>query len=534
MLTKNLGALAGKHANLLLEFHQGIEKEGLRVLGDLSASLSPHAQGLGHKLTHPHITTDYAENLLEFVTPVFKNNQELLDFLNDLQTFTLRNMSPEELIWASSMPCLLPDEKQIPIANFGASNVGRLKSLYREGLGNRYGRSMQSIAGMHFNYSLSRDLIKTLNEELCPEMPLKEFTDHIYFKLIRNFRRHSWLLSYLFGASPVVDENFLKGKKHQLSRLGKETFGKEYGTSLRMGGLGYTSAAQDEIAVCYNRLDTYVSTLESARKRSYPAYEKIGVKVDGVYRQLNANLLQIDNEFYSTLRPKRTAKSGESALQALYQSGVEYIEVRLLDLNPFAPTGISDEGIKFLQLFLTFCLLEESPVIGAEECEIINQNFDLVVNEGRNPKTLLTLLGRDSSNHDSNKKKESITVREYAQLLLEKMDLLLDSSKELKAYYREGLEAQLAKTRNTNKLLSEMVLNSVSDSTSFAQATYELASKHKDYLLGREFGQAKKEEMEKVAKESFGAEEAIRKSDQVDFDSFLKNYFESINIEEYK
>lgn len=521
MFTKDLSHLAAENAQYLLEFHQGIEKEGLRALEDMSSSLRPHAVGLGHKLTHPYITTDYAENLLEFVTPVFLSNERLLNFVRDIQAYAFEEIADDEYIWPSSMPCLLPDEESIPIADFGSSNTGRLKSLYRIGLGHRYGRSMQSIAGMHFNFSLSRALIEKLNLELCPELPLKDFTDQIYFKLIRNFRRHSWLLSYLFGASPVVDENFLRGKKHTLSKVGKDTYGKEYATSLRMGGLGYTSAAQNDISVCYNRLNTYVSTLESARKRSYPAYEKIGVKVDGSYRQLNSNLLQIDNEFYSTLRPKRTAKSGESALQALHQHGVEYVEVRLLDLNPFVAEGISDEGVKFLQLFLTFCLLEESPFIEQEECARINENFDTVVNEGRDPNALL----KDGE--------RAVTVREASQDLLERMQELINSAPDLKTYYQDGLSAQMKKTEDANNLLSSKVMSSINSTTSFVQATHRLAKQHKAELLGRTLSDKERATLRTLAQSSLRQEEELSQSEKSDFDSFLKNYFDKINIEEY-
>ena len=521
MLTMDLVSFAGENADYLLEFHQGVEKEGLRAGQDMRASTSAHPAGLGHKLTHPYITTDYAENLLEFVTPVFSSNGELLRFLRSIQTYALEKVGPNELIWPSSMPCLLPNEPEIPIADFGASHTGRLKSLYREGLGHRYGRSMQSIAGMHFNFSLSRELLKKLNGEIAPELSLKDFTDQIYFKLIRNFRRHSWLLSYLFGASPVVDENFLRDKKHNLTKLGKNTWGKEFATSLRMGGLGYTSAAQNEIAVCYNRLKTYVSTLESARKRSYPPYERIGVKVGGDYRQLNSNLLQIDNEFYSPLRPKRTARSGESALQALHQHGVEYIEVRLLDLNPFQAEGIGEEAIRFLQLFLAFCLLEESPVIGDDECEEIERNFDLVVNEGRSPKTLLTIKG------------QRIAPAEAAQELMARMEALAASSSSLSGYYRDSLEKQAQKIRKPELLLSSRVLESVSENVSFAESTLRLAQKHKEELLRTSIPEAERIKLDALAVGSYRQEQELARESKGSFDEFLKNYFEKINIEEY-
>lgn len=521
MIISNLKHLAGEKAGRLLEFHQGIEKEGLRALENMTTSQRPHHKALGHKLSHPYITTDYAENLLEFVTPVFASNERLLNFISDIQSYSLKMMDQDETIWPSSMPCILPSDEQIPIADFGKSNVGKIKSLYRVGLGYRYGRSMQSIAGMHFNLSFSRDLIKELHSEIGEDLSPRDFTNQIYFKMIRNFRRSSWLLSYLFGASPVVDESFLRGKKHTLQKLGKDTWGREYATSLRMGGLGYTSEAQKDISVCYNKVDTYVATLEAARKRSYPAYEKIGVKVDGVYRQLNSNLLQIDNEFYSPLRPKRTARSGESALQALHQGGVEYIEVRLLDLNPFASEGISEEGIKFLQLFLTYCLLEESPVIESSECEVIENNFNTVVNDGRNPNAKLNIEGKDYS------------VVEAATKILENIQDLVNHSQDFKNYYQDGLDAQWNKLKDPSNTLSSKVLEMVSEAQSFVEGTSKLANSYKEELVERKIPEKEMATLIALAKSSLRQEDEMVAADTLDFDTFLREYFDKINIKEF-
>ncbi|MEX0798448.1 MAG: glutamate--cysteine ligase [Bacteriovoracaceae bacterium] len=521
IIEENLLWLVEENADYLLELHQGIEKEGLRVLDNGSISLRPHPAALGHKLSHPYVTTDYAENLLEFVTPVFTDNEGLLNFLKDIQTYALNVLEKDESVWPASMPSLLPEEKDIPVAYFGESNTGKLKTLYREGLSHRYGKAMQSIAGMHYNFSLSRKFVEKLPKQMNLNVDPRKFTDDIYFKLIRNFRRYSWLVSYLFGASPAVDESFLKGKEHTLQKLGKNTYGREFATSLRMGGLGYTSAAQNEIAVCYNQLPTYISTLEKARKRPYPPYEKLGVKVDGEYRQLNSNLLQIDNEFYSTLRPKRTARSGESALQALHQHGVEYIEVRLLDLNPFEACGISEEDMRFLQLFLTFCLIEESRAVSDAECDQILQNFETVVNEGRNPKARLR------------RGESSLSVKNFSLELLEKMEALLDAHPKLKSYYESSLKAQLEKINKPEKLLAARVLEGIGPDVSFVDSTFSLAQKHKKELLGRQLGGELRQTLDALAQSSLRQERELSKSDREDFDVFLKKYFDKIKIEEY-
>lgn len=518
IITENLLSKAKENSDDLLEFHQGVEKEGLRVGEDKYASKKAHSDKLGHKLTHPYITTDYAENLLEFVSPVFTNNKELLDFIADIQAFALKHMG-SEYIWPASMPCYLAGDKEIPIASFGESNVGKLKTLYRMGLGYRYGRSMQSIAGMHFNFSISRSLISKLHQELASEVELVEFTNAMYFKMIRNFRRHSWLLLYLFGSSPVIDEKFLEGKIHALDKLGKDTYGKKYATSLRMGGLGYTSTAQEDISVCYNQLDTYVKTLESARKRPFAPYEKIGVKVGDEYRQLNANLLQIDNEFYSPLRPKRTARSGESALQALHAHGVEYIEVRLLDLNPFAAEGINEEEVKFLQAFLTYCMLDESPEISSKECDEITNNFKLVVEDGRNPEAKLS-FGDDQ-----------VLVHTAAKQLLESIDKFISGDEKLSSYYGDGVKEQIAKVENPEELLSARVLSLIDENTSFVDAMFELAKKHKDELLKRPL--EREDAWLELVEKSHVEEKEIVGQDADNFDNFLTKYFEKINIKDY-
>ena len=141
-----------ENPELVSNIRQGVERECLRSLTDGAASLEPHAKALGSKLTHPFITTDYAENLLEYIGGVHSSTDKLLEELEALHAYTVEN-SNGEILWPSSMPCLLPEEDKIPIACYGKSNTGKLKSLYRLGLGHRYGRSMQSIAGVHYNFS---------------------------------------------------------------------------------------------------------------------------------------------------------------------------------------------------------------------------------------------------------------------------------------------------------------------------------------------------------------------------------------------
>jgi glutamate--cysteine ligase len=346
---------------------RGLEKESLRALADGSVALTPHPVALGAALTHPHITTDFSESQVELITGVHAGVQPCLDELVQVQKFTLGAIG-DEMLWVSSMPCCLPPDDAIPVGQYGSSNVGRSKSVYRMGLGYRYGRRMQTISGIHYNWSL-------------PDVSSEQ-----YFALIRNFRRHAFLLLYLFGASPAVCSTFVSGRQHQLQPLSDNTMYLPYATSLRMGRLGYQSDAQASLSVSYNGLLGYANSLQDALTRPYPPYESIGVRgPDGHYRQLATSLLQIENEFYGTIRPKRVIFPGERPLHALRERGVEYVEVRLMDLDPFEPVGISAQTMRFLDVFLLQCLLTESPSDTPEEIAAMARNQNRVAERGREP-----------------------------------------------------------------------------------------------------------------------------------------------------
>jgi len=371
---------------------RGIEKEGLRVDPAGHIARTPHPAALGSKLTHPHITTDYSEALLEYITPVYSRPQDALDFLADLHRFSYRRLG-DELIWPASMPSRLDGNDSVDIADFGRSNVGIMKHVYRKGLDVRYGRIMQSIAGIHYNVSLPDDLWERLRElEGAQATSMKDFRSARYFGLIRNFRRHSWLLLYLFGASPALDRSFLSGREvpSWLQAHGRETLVSEFATSLRMSDLGYQNKVQAQIKICFNSLSNFVTTLRHAISTPWPDYQALGVHENGEWRQLNANILQIENEYYSDIRPKRVTRHDETPSQALESRGVEYIEVRCLDLDPFEPLGIDDTQIRFLDTFLMWCLLAESPWIPDEECDRLDDNRRLVVERGRDPELRLT------------------------------------------------------------------------------------------------------------------------------------------------
>ena len=377
LLRDRIAALAPAR---LQAMRRGVEKESLRALPGGGLALTPHPAALGSPLTHPHITTDFSESQVELVTGAHKDPQAVLAELTALHQFTYRSLQAlgDEMLWVSSMPCGLPTDETIPLGRYGSSNVGRAKSVYRMGLGHRYGRRMQTISGIHYNWSLP------------------DVTSEQYFGLIRNFRRHAFLLLYLFGASPALCSTFVAGRDHQLQPLGDGSMYMPHGTSLRMGRLGYQSDAQSTLAVSYNSLDGYGASLQDALTRPYPAYETVGIRnPGGDYNQLATSLLQIENEFYGTIRPKRVIFSGERPLHALRERGVEYVEVRLLDLDPFVPVGITAQTMRFIDVFLLHCLLSDSPPDTPQEITELAHNQHRTAASGREPGLRLERAGRE-------------------------------------------------------------------------------------------------------------------------------------------
>ncbi|MEP6996480.1 MAG: glutamate--cysteine ligase [Betaproteobacteria bacterium] len=357
---------------VLSALRRGIEKESLRVRPDGMLATTPHPARLGSALTHPFVTTDFSESQVELITGVHTSAQSCLDELTEIHQVVYRAIG-DELLWAASMPCRLPADDAIPLGRYGTSNVGRAKTVYRMGLSHRYGRRMQTISGIHYNFSL----------------PDARSNDD-YFALIRNFRRNAWLLLYLFGASPAVCSSFVAGRAHELQRLSDDTLYLPYATSLRMGRLGYQSDAQSSLAVSYNNLKSYAASLQEALTKPYPAYEAIGIRDGDDYRQLGTTLLQIENEFYGTIRPKRVINPGERPLHALRDRGVEYVEVRLMDLDPFYSIGITASTVRMLDVFLLHCALTASPPDTAQELTAIVGNKQRVASRGREPGLRLT------------------------------------------------------------------------------------------------------------------------------------------------
>ena len=485
----------------LAGIRRGIEKEGLRVLPTGDLALTPHPAALGSALTHPHITTDYSESQIELVTGAHRGVQQCLDELTEIHQFALRTLHEQgnEMLWVSSMPCRLPTDETIPLARYGSSNVGRAKSVYRMGLGHRYGRRMQTICGIHYNWSMPG------------------VTSEQYFALIRNFRRNAFVLLYLFGASPALCPCFAQGRPHALQRLSDQALYLPHATSLRMGRLGYQSDAQATLAVSYNGLDGYADSLHEALTQPYPAYEAVGIRnPGGDYNQLGTSLLQIENEFYGTIRPKRTVRTGERPLHALRERGVEYVEVRLMDLDPFVPVGITAPTMRLLDVFLLHCLLSDSPPDTPAEIAELKQNQHLTAERGREPGLHLSRNG------------QSVLLTEWGAEVLaacEPLAAALEATHETDDYSAALRDAR-ALMSAPERTPSARVLDSIvqSHQHSFEAFARQQSMAARDALLALPWTAEPQAHYVTMADESIVVQKAIEAADMLPFEDWREQY----------
>jgi len=518
-LTRRLALLDDDaHRGLLGQGLRGIERETLRVDPRGQLARTPHPAQLGAALTHPQITTDYAEALLEFITPAEHDIGLALHRLDATHRFAYSKLG-DEMLWSSSMPGELPSEEDIEIGWYGSSNIGMLKHVYRRGLALRYGKAMQCIAGIHYNYSLPEQLWKLiLASDGIPEErrnALRDFQSESYIATIRNFRRYAWLLMYLFGASPALTTSFLRGRAHNLDTLSDDTLFLPYATSLRMSDLGYQNDAQSGLRPHENSLESYVTSLMDAVNRPYEPYAALGTKRDGEWIQLSTNVLQIENEYYSTIRPKRVIRTGERPVQALCNRGVQYIEVRCLDVDPFEPIGISIETGRFLDAFLLFCALDESPLISAAEGQVHARNFARTVKEGRRPDLTLTRDG------------EEVLLSTWADELLERirpLARLLDEEHNESGVHEASLAQQKAKVADPDKTPSARVLAEVKALGSAAAFGLRQSELHAAYFRDSPLMPAEEAVFEEMAAASLAEQAIVEQQDTGSFDDFVAAY----------
>jgi glutamate--cysteine ligase len=507
---------AGRHADALRQGLRGIERESLRVTRAGKLAMTPHPRALGSALAHSLITTDYSEALVELITPAETDAARTLEALDVLHRFVYAHLG-DELLWNDSMPCELPPDDQIPIGWYGTSNIGMLKHVYRRGLALRYGRTMQCIAGIHYNYSLHEDVWRAWHAlDADHSLSPVDFQSERYLALIRNFRRTSWLLMYLFGASPALDARFVRGKQHTLETFDSDTFYLPYATSLRMSDLGYTNnPAQSALLPSYDNLDAYLDVLAKAVSQPYPPYEAIGTQRNGEWVQINTNVLQIENEFYSTIRPKRITHSGERPLHALASRGVQYIEVRCLDIDPFEPAGISLETARFLDAYLLYCALEDSPLLPHDANAEANDNFSRVSKEGRRPGLTLAREGRDVPMADW-----GVELLDRIEPVAKTLDALNGTGEHMRA-----LSVQRARLADVSLTPSARVLRTMREKNQgFDAFALDISRQHAEYFRSRPLDEARAREMEELAAKSLADQAAIERDEAGSFDAFVAAY----------
>ena len=512
LLDSRLGWLRdGDNASRLRRGLRGLEKESLRVDRRGYLAYTPHPHNLGSALTHPYLTTDYSEALLELVTPAYPSTWETLQFLCDLHTFVAERLE-EELLWAQSMPCRIGSG--VPIAVYGSSNLGRMKSVYRRGLGFRYGRSMQTISGVHFNYSLPLEFWTPYRQREKSALDLKDFISDRYMGAIRNYRRLAWLLIYLYGASPALCKSFQAQRQGVLDELDADTWYAPFGTSLRMSDIGYRNRSQAELQISVNSLDDYLADMVAAVTTPHPRYDAVGVWVDGDYRQLNSNTLQIEAEYYSSIRPKPSAGSVHRPTVALREEGVAYLEVRTLDCNMMDPVGVNQVQLRFVEALLIHCLLTESPRIDSAERAEIDARDLLVAREGRRPGLELPRGGR------------TVELNRWAREELERVREIAAMLDEDREGYVDAVDAQLGAVADSGLTPSAKILNHLRDEgASFFEMALEASRSHHRYFGALRLSAGKRAWLEKLASESQTEQERLEAGSSQPFSDYLRDHF---------
>ena len=498
----------------------GVEKESLRINGAGTLAYTPHPVALGAALTHPHITTDYSEMLLEMIVPPQIDNAAAITMLNDLHSYVHQHID-QELLWSNSMPCVTKDGTAIPLAQYGTSNIGRMKTIYRAGLGHRYGRSMQTIAGVHFNYSFSPDIWSCLAAACKRSTSIKTMRTEFSMGVIRNLMRASWLITYLFGASPAVGKDFVKPTQN-LKVFDKHSLYGPYATSLRMGDIGYQNNVEAKIGITpsYNSLEEYIASLRHAVTTPCLQYQKIGVRVNGEYRQLNANILQTENEHYATVRPKCGVRENEMRLLGLHRAGVEYIELRVLDLNAFSPVGINVQQLDFLEALFWLALLEPSPPLTRHDQKRIQHNEMLVAHQGRRPGLQLV---------DTNTERNLAVWGHSVCQALQPVVALLDGARGGNRYHA-ALAACERLFDDPEATASAQVLDEMRcNHESFVDMTLRKSHEFHQHFLARQLPQQQLRAWQRMSEASLVDQQTLEQHEMLPLDDFIVRYFAQLD-----
>lgn len=503
----------------------GLEREGLRINPDGRLNQEPHSPLLGSAMMNASITTDFAENLLEFVTQPHNNVIDTLNELDKITHFTLYKLQNQR-IWPASMPAKIQNENDIPIGQYGHSNQGKIKHLYRKGLSLRYGKMMQAIAGIHYNFSLTPqamtayftafNLNHSSNSTTVTDhdtAALQAFQSERYLNLARNVNRFGFIIPYLFGASPAVSKCFFKDAPSFLTPINHEDLGLPFATSLRLSDIGYSNT-KCQFFVSSNSLENYIRDLNKAIITPCPDFTKLGVIKDGEHLQLNDHILQIENEYYTSIRPKQVLQGDERPLCALKKRGILYVELRSLDVNPFVGVGVDLNTMHFIQAFLTLCLLLDADPLGRDEAKICAQNLKKVAQTGRDLKTKITLFDNELD-------------LDHAMHFV--LNLIKPIAAELGTEYERALEDAITKVNDPNLTPSAQVLHAMQ---SYNQTHHEmmnaLALKHTEMYLKIKPDHKDLHHYDTQAKVSLQKQHEIESLPQINFEVYLQNYLKKV------
>lgn len=519
----------------------GLEKESLRVNAAGNISQLDHPRALGSALTHPYITTDFSEALLEMVTPPCDSASEALDYLTGIHQFIVRRLPENEHIWNTSMPCILRGGQSVRIGEYGTSHSGKMKHAYRRGLGLRYGRRMQAIAGVHFNFSLP-DSCWQIGRNPAASGPASR-TDAAgsvqqqrtsgYFQMMQSFVRIGWLVPYLFGASPAVCSSFLaEGEGEEFDVWNSSTRYAPYGTSLRMGKIGYRYREDQpiDLSVSHTNIDAYIEDIVNHVNTEHPPYARLGMHDDdGSIQQLSTSRLQIENEFYSTVRPKQIPAKGELPIHALRERGIRYLELRSVDVNLNDPAGLNIEQIAMLEMLMIFSWLCEPQPLSAEQVDACRRNIQKVAHRGREPG--LELEGPDGDIAlDSWANSILLHLRPIALWLDESLTDQVPGTPAAKLYSR-SLEQQIAKVADPSLTPSSVVLEGIKHAGSFFEYAQAISQQHHSELLRAESNQTLMHQLQNEVEQSIVKQRRLEQESKGEFDEFLASYLGQIRPE---
>lgn len=502
--------------NIFQNISRGIERETLRTTSHGTMPNTDHPYSLGSPLTHKWITTDFSEILLEFVTPNSNDLNYLLSFLNDLHQHVSKKIK-NEYLWPLSFPYFIDPNYSIKLAQYGKSNIGKMKTLYRQGLKNRYGNFMNIISGVHYNFSLPISFWKKW-KKIKNKADERNIISSEYLKLIRNYHKFGWIIPYLFGASPAICPSAIKNNISNI-KFKKSKNGLLYlpwSTSLRLSSIGYQNYFTKKLNINFNCLHEYIYFLRYATNTTSEKFKKIGLKDNkGHLKQINDHLLQMENEFYTHIRPKQTIKKNECLSDALEKRGIQYIEIRSLDLNPFSPIGIDKKQILFLDLFLIWCLLADSPKIHNTDVKLYKKNWEIITLEGRKPNQKINI----------NNKYEKETLITISAEIFKNLYHIAEHLDEYSKYYSYKKVCKEFETyfqhpelTYSSKILSKMLKNGIK------KTGLDLAKKYKKQFIKEKMIILNNIILDKEAISSHKKQRTIEKKDKLSFTEYLKKH----------